>query len=163
MLNTGNRPVTRLATTAFALTAAVVLGAFGTVATVAPATAAPIGAPMRTTSPGLGELKAKLLLVLNTSAARAARATELEAGEAGLGLVDQLGGAMASAPPSFRWDVLGPVDVSGDLLTAQLTTAIDGWDPWYFDLSWKRIDDTWKLTREAECTIASVAMLPCDL
>ncbi|WP_329415540.1 hypothetical protein OG563_22660 [Nocardia vinacea] len=163
MLSTRNRPVARLATAAFSLTAATVIGAFGTAATVAPATAAPIGAPMRTATPGLGELKAKLQLVLNTGASRSARAAELEAGEAGLSLADQVGSVMASAPPSFRWNVLGPVNVSGDLLTAQLTTAIDGWDPWYFDLSWKQIDGEWKLTREAECTIASVAMLPCNL
>ncbi|MEV2218831.1 hypothetical protein AB0E01_03000 [Nocardia vinacea] len=167
MLSTRNRPVARLAAAAFSLTAAAVIGAFGTVATVAPATAAPIGAPigapMRTATPGLGELKAKLQLVLNTGASRSARAAELEAGEAGLSLVDQVGTVMASAPPSFRWNVIGPLNVSGDLLTAQLTTAIDGWDPWYFDLSWKQIDGTWKLTREAECTIASVAMLPCNL
>ncbi|MFX0580645.1 hypothetical protein [Nocardia nepalensis] len=163
MLSTRNRPVTRLATAAFAVTAAAMIGAFGTVAAVTPATAAPIGAPMRTATPGVGELKAKLQLVLNTGASRSVRAAELEAGEAGLGLVDQVGTVMAAAPSSFRWDILGPVNVSGDLLTAQLTTSIDGWDPWYFDLSWKQIDGIWKLTREAECTIAGVAMVPCNV
>ncbi|WP_433195630.1 hypothetical protein ACQP1G_41935 [Nocardia sp. CA-107356] len=163
MLSTRNRPVTRVATAAFALAAAAVIGAFGTVTTAAPANAAPIGAPMRTAAPGVGELAAKLRLVFNIGAARSARAAELEAGEAGLGLVDQIGTVMAAAPSSFHWDVLGPVNVSGDLLTAQLTTSIDGWDPWYFDISWKQIDGTWKLTREAECTLAGVAMLPCNV
>ncbi|MEU0504034.1 hypothetical protein [Nocardia sp. NPDC005998] len=163
MFSTRNKPVARAATAVFSLAAAAAIGAFGTVATAVPATAAPIGAPMRTAAPGVGELKAKLQLVFNTGAGRSARAAELEAGEAGLGLVDQIGTVMAAAPSSFRWDVLGPVNVSGDLLNAQLTTAIDGWDPWYFDLSWKQIDGTWKLTREAECTLAGVAMLPCNL
>ncbi|WP_405167295.1 hypothetical protein OG203_20745 [Nocardia sp. NBC_01499] len=158
-----NKPLIRLAATAFSLTAAALIGTFSTVATAAPAMATPIVAPVHAAAPSVGELKAKLQLVLNTGAARSARANELEAGESGLSLVDQVGTVMASAPSSFRWDLLGPVNVSGDRLTAQLTTSVDGWDPWFFELSWKQIDGTWKLTREAECTVAGVAMLPCTV
>ncbi|MFQ6398380.1 hypothetical protein ACLMAJ_33685 [Nocardia sp. KC 131] len=161
MISTRKKPVARLAAAAFALAATALVGTFGTVAT--PAAAAPIGTPMRAEAPGVGELKAKLQLVLNTGASRSARAAELEAGDAGIGLVNQVGTVMAAAPPSFRWDVLGPVSVSGNQLTAQLKTSIDGYDPWFFEISWKQIDGTWKLTREAECTVASVAMLPCTV
>ncbi|MFI9506261.1 hypothetical protein [Nocardia sp. NPDC052566] len=149
----------RMTTAMLSLSAAALIGAFGA---VAPATAAPL-TPMHTSAPGTGELKSKLQLALNTGAARSARANELEAGEAGIGLVDQVGTVMAAAPPSFKWNIVGPVNVSGDTLTAQLTTSVDGWDPWFFDVSWKQIDGTWKLTRQGECTVASVAMLPCNL
>ncbi|MBF6327588.1 hypothetical protein [Nocardia transvalensis] len=135
----------------------------GTVAASAPALAAPIMAPVHAAAPGLGELTTKLQLALDTSAPRAQRANELEAGEAGLPLVDQVGTVMAAAPPSFRWELQGPVNVDGDLLTAGLQTSIDGYEPWHFQLSWKQIDGTWKLTREAECTVASIAVLPCNL
>lgn len=158
---TTNTPLRRIAAAAFALAAAATVG-FGTVATAAPALAAPVSAPMRTQL-APADLDAKLRLVVNTGADRGARAAELEAGEAGLPLADQIAGAMAAAPPSFRWSVLGPVTVNGDILNAQLQTAVDGYDPFYFNLTWKQIDGTWKLTREAQCTLASVAFLPCSV
>ncbi|MFI6870249.1 hypothetical protein [Nocardia sp. NPDC050406] len=142
---------------------AVTAGLGGALVTAVPATAAPAFAPVRTANPGVGDLQAKLQLVLNTGASRADRANELEAGEAGLPLVDQVGGVMAAAPSSFKWSVQGPVNVQGDYMTAGLQTSVDGFDPWHFDLSWRLIDGTWKLTREAECTIAGIAMLPCNL
>lgn len=150
----------RAAVAAFALSAAVVTG---TVAATGTALAAPVAAPVHAAAPGVGELQSKLQLVLNTGASRSARANELEAGEAGLPLVDQVGTVMAAAPPSFRWEVQGPVAVDGDRLTAGLQTSIDGYEPWHFQLSWKQIDGTWKLTREAECTVAGIAMLPCTV
>ncbi|MFI5777102.1 hypothetical protein [Nocardia sp. NPDC051570] len=152
----------RAAAAAFSLVAALFAGI---AATAVPALAAPIMAPVRSdaTAPGLGELTAKLQLVLNTGASRAQRANELEAGEAGLSLVDQVGTVMAATPPSFRWELQGPVNVSGDTLTATLQTSVDGWEPWHFTLTWRQIDGTWKLTREAECTVASIAALPCTV
>ncbi|MEU2034701.1 hypothetical protein [Nocardia amamiensis] len=150
-------------TKAAMLAAVALFGAFGTVAATVPATAAPLTAPLHAAAPGPGELKAKLQTAINTGAARSVRAAELEAGEAGLPLLDQVGAAMASAPPSFRWTILGPVSVNGNVLSAQLQTAVDGFDPFYFTLTWKQIGGTWKLTREAECTVASVAFLPCNL
>ncbi|WP_433661673.1 hypothetical protein ACQPW1_05545 [Nocardia sp. CA-128927] len=155
---TGKKPVA-----AIALAAATLMGALGSVAVATPASAAPIVAPLHASAPGTGELKAKLQVALNTGAPRVARAAELEAGEAGLPLVDQVGTAMAATPPSFRWNILGPVTVNGDILGATLETAVDGYDPFHFDLTWKNIDGTWKLTREAECTVASVAFLPCTV
>lgn len=156
MLSTASKKVATLA-------AAALIGAFGTAAVAAPALAAPVTNGLHAAAPGTGELKAKLQTAMNTGAPRAARAAELEAGEAGLPLLDQVGGAMAAAPPSFRWNVVGPVTENGDTLGAQLQTAVDGFEPFYFDLSWRQIDGTWKLTRESECTVASVAFLPCNL
>ncbi|MEC3955101.1 hypothetical protein VMT65_18815 [Nocardia sp. CDC153] len=146
---------------AAAVAVAAVLG--GTAATVAPASALPVVAPVKAANPGVGELQSKLALVLNTGADRAARAAELEAGEAGLPLIDQVGTVIAAAPPSFKWAVQGPVNVAGDTMTAGLQTSIEGYEPWNFTLTWREIDGTWKLTREAECTVAGIAMLPCSL
>ncbi|MEC3913373.1 hypothetical protein [Nocardia sp. CDC160] len=146
---------------AAAVAVAAVLG--GAAATVAPASALPVVAPVKAANPGVGELQSKLALVLNTGADRTARAAELEAGEAGLPLIDQVGTVIAAAPPSFKWAVQGPVNVSGDTMTAGLQTSIEGYEPWNFTLTWREIDGTWKLTREAECTVAGIAMLPCSL
>ncbi|MGV9663681.1 hypothetical protein [Nocardia niigatensis] len=144
-----------------ALTAAALLA--GTGVSAATATAAPVFAAARTATPGTGDLKAKLQTALDTGAPAATRAAELEAGEAGLPLLDQVGTAMNAAPPSFRWSILGPVTEDGDTLSATLQTAVDGFDPFTFPLTWKLIDGNWKLSRDAECTVASVAMLPCSL
>ncbi|WP_328409179.1 hypothetical protein [Nocardia sp. NBC_00403] len=156
MLSTARKKAVTLAATAL-------IGAFATATVSTPAIAAPLTAPLRAEAPGTGELKAKLALAINTGASRAARAAELEAGAAGLPLLDQVGGAMAAAPPSFRWTILGPVSVNGDTLSAKLQTAVDGFDPFQFNLTWRQLDGTWKLTRESECTVASVAFLPCSL
>lgn len=156
------RPLHRVAAATCTLAAALAVG-LGAVSTVAPAAAAPVVTPMRTQAPGPGELQAKLQVALNRGAAPTARAAELEAGAAGLPLVDQVAAAMDAAPPSFRWSILGPVTVNGDVLSAQLQTAVDGYDPFYYTLTWRQIDGTWKLTREAQCTVASVAFLPCTV
>ncbi|WP_040804353.1 hypothetical protein [Nocardia concava] len=144
-----------------AVAVAAVLG--GTAATVAPASALPVAAPVKAANPGVGELQSKLALLLNTGASRAARANELEAGEAGLPLIDQVATVVAAAPPSFKYTVLGPVNVSGDTLSTGFQTSIDGFDPWNWTLTWRDIDGTWKLTRDSECTVASIAYLPCSL
>ncbi|BAW04204.1 hypothetical protein [Nocardia seriolae] len=154
-----NKSMRRIAAAAVALTA--VLG--GSAATISPASALPVVAPIKAANPGVGDLQSKLALILNTGASRSARANELEAGEAGLPLIDQVGTVIAAAPPSFKWSVLGPVNVSGDTLTAGLQTSIDGFDPWNWTLTWREIDGTWKLTRDSECTVASIAMVPCSL
>ncbi|MFJ9362922.1 hypothetical protein ACIRRA_00670 [Nocardia sp. NPDC101769] len=135
----------------------------GTGVSAVTATAAPAFAPVRTASPSTADLKAKLQTALDTGAPAATRAAELEAGEAGLPLLDQIGTAMNAAPPSFRWTILGPVTENADILSATLQTAVDGFDPFTFPLTWKLVDGDWKLSREGECTVASVAMLPCSL
>ncbi|WP_327112502.1 hypothetical protein OHB12_28940 [Nocardia sp. NBC_01730] len=147
---------TRAAIAAFALTAATLVGTIGTAAT---ATAAPSIA--HTAAPSVGELQSKLQLVLNTGASRAGRAAELEAGDPGVSIADQVAARIAMFP-SYRWSVVGPVDAHGDSLTAQLKTAVDGFEDLpLIEVSWRQIDGTWKLTREALCTVAYYASVPC--
>ncbi|MEV6391624.1 hypothetical protein [Nocardia xishanensis] len=143
----------KLGTVAFA--AAALVGAFGTVTTAAIAEAAPITVQLRTNVPSTGQLRAKMAVLFNTGAPRAARAAELENGEAGLPAFDTAASLIAIAPPSWRWDIVGPVSVNGDTLSAVLYTATDGYEPWTFDMTWKQIDGTWKLSYESVCTIGN--------
>lgn len=145
---------------ALALAAAASLGAASTLATVAPALAAP--SIVRTTpAPTTGQLQAKLHLVLNTGADRGARANELENGEAGLPLVDRLGTVMASVP-GFAWTVSGPVTTTGDVTTANLLVTVPGFGTFPpIEVSWRDINGTWKLTTESQCTLAYYASLSC--
>ncbi|MBF6171475.1 hypothetical protein [Nocardia blacklockiae] len=145
------------AVAAFSLAAAVFVGG---AATAAPALAAP--AVVHAAAPGVGQLQSKLQLVLDPNASRSARANELEAGEAGLPLVDNVGGVMASVP-GFQWQAVGPVNVDGDRLTHNLQINVPGFDAMFIELSWKDIDGNWKLTRESECTIAYYANQPCTV
>lgn len=145
---------------AFSLAAVVFAG--GTAATIAPAVAAPITAPVHTAAPGVGELQSKLQLVLDPNGPRTARANELEAGAAGLPLVDKVGGVMASVP-GFQWQAVEPITVQGDTLTHNLQINVPGFDAMFIELKWKNIDGTWKLSRESECNIAYYANLPCTV
>ncbi|MFJ1458233.1 hypothetical protein [Nocardia sp. N2S4-5] len=154
MLNISSRAVA-----AFSLAAAVFVGG---AATAGPALAAPVIAPVHAAAPGVGQLQSKLQLILNPGASRSARANELEAGEAGLPLVDNVGGVMASVP-GFQWQAVGPVNVDGDRLTHNLQINVPGFDAMFIELSWKDIDGNWKLTRESECTIAYYANQPCTV
>lgn len=132
-------------------------------AVVAPAQAAPITTPVRTVQPGLGDLSSKLQLVLNPGGNRAARAAELEAGDAGLGLMDQIGGVINTVP-SLRWQLAGPVNDNGDTLTANLQVTVDGYGTFpNIELTWRQIDGTWKLTRDSECSVAYYAGLGCNI
>ncbi|AYF77117.1 hypothetical protein D7D52_28590 [Nocardia yunnanensis] len=145
-----------------AVIAAATLGGFQAVI-VAPAQAAPITAPVRTQQPGLGDLQSKLRLVLDTGASRSARAAELEAGEAGLPLMDQIG-SVINTVPSLRWVLAGPVNVNGDTTTANLQVTVDGYGTFpNIELTWREIDGSWKLTRDSECSVAYYAGLGCNL
>ncbi|RDI46187.1 hypothetical protein [Nocardia mexicana] len=147
------------AAAAFSLAAAVFVGG---VATATPALAAPVVAPVHAAAPGIGQLQSKLQLILDPGAPRAARANELEAGEAGLPLVDNVGGVMKTVP-GFQWQAVEPVNVNGDSLTHNLQINVPGFDAMFIELSWKDIDGNWKLTRESECTIAYYANQPCTV
>ncbi|GAA5082354.1 hypothetical protein [Nocardia iowensis] len=140
---------------AIAVAASVLTGTLGTVATTTVTQAAPLVAPLHASAPSTGELRAKVAILFNTGAARSARAAELENGEAGLAAFDRAAALIAIAPPSWRWDVVGPVTVDGDLLNARLLTSTEGYEPWYFDLSWRQVGGTWKLTQESVCTIGN--------
>ncbi|MEU7765388.1 hypothetical protein AB0B25_09750 [Nocardia sp. NPDC049190] len=156
MIRTSNTALTRLGATAVALTAALV----GTATTAAPAIAAPLIAPLHAQAPGAGELTAKLRIAINTGAARGTRAAELESGEAGVATMDKIAGLLAAAPPSLRYTVINP-STSGDRIDAQLLVTTEGYPNVTYDVSWKQIDGAWKLTRAAECGIASALALSC--
>ena len=146
----------RTTTAALALTAAALIG---TVANATPSVATPV--LLRGATLSEGELQAKLQLALNTGAARSARAAELENGEAGLPLLDQLGTVISSVP-GFGWYVAGPVVNSGDLLTANMITSAPGFGTFpAIEISWRDVSGTWKLTRDSQCTLAYYASLSC--
>ncbi|WP_280240973.1 hypothetical protein [Nocardia abscessus] len=146
---------------AIAVAASVLTGALGTVAMSTVAEAAPLVTPLRTKAPGTGELRAKMAVLFNAGASRSARAAELETGEAGLPAFDRAAALISVAPASWRWDVVGPVSVDGDVVYAKLLTSTEGYEPWYFDMSWRQVDGTWKLTRESVCTIGNFVGTGC--
>ncbi|MGO4616282.1 hypothetical protein AB4305_18585 [Nocardia sp. 2YAB30] len=148
------------AAAAFALTAATLVG-FAGAATATPSATLP-GIQLAA-APAPAELQAKLGLLLNKGAARADRAAELEVGEAGLPIIDQVSSLIATLP-GYQWSIVGPVNVRGDYLTAELKTVATGYDDMpLVDLSWRQIDGKWKLSRESLCTIAGFAALPCNV
>ncbi|MET8648632.1 MULTISPECIES: hypothetical protein [Nocardia] len=153
--------ISRKTMAAIAVAASVLTGGLGTVATTAVAQAAPMTAPMRANTPGVGELRAKVSVLFNTGASRSARAAELENGEAGLPAFDRAATLIAIAPASWHWDVVGPITNDGDVVYARLLTATDGYDPWYFDFSWRQIGGTWKLTQESVCEIGNFVGTGC--
>ncbi|MFD0365993.1 hypothetical protein ACFQZZ_31525 [Nocardia sp. GCM10030253] len=146
---------------AIAVAAATLTGAIGTVVTTTVAEAAPLVTPLRTNALSTGELRAKLAVVFNARAPRAVRAAELETGEAGLPAFDRAAALIAIAPASWRWDVVGPVSVDGDVLYAKLLTSTAGYEPWTFDVSWRQVNGTWKLTQESVCTIGNFVGAGC--
>ncbi|MBF6204449.1 hypothetical protein IU483_09985 [Streptomyces gardneri] len=125
------------------------------------AEAAPLVTPLHAKAPGTGELRAKMAVHLNGGASRSARAAELENGEAGLPAFDRAAALIAVAPASRRWDVVGPVSVDGDVLYAELLTSTDGYEPWYFDLPWRQVGGSWKLTQDSVCTIGNFVGAGC--
>ncbi|MFI5535674.1 hypothetical protein ACIA5H_04700 [Nocardia sp. NPDC051900] len=156
MTKTPNKTLARLAATAVVVSAAFA----GMVGTVTPAVAAPLVAPLHAQAPGAGELTAKLRVAINTGAARSTRAAELESGDAGVATMDKIAGLLAVSPPSLRYNVINP-STSGDRVDAQLLITTEGYPDFTYDVSWKQIDGTWKLTRQAECSLASALALSC--
>ncbi|WP_054815851.1 hypothetical protein [Nocardia arizonensis] len=145
---------------ALAIAASVLTGTAGAVVAASVAQAAPLVTPLHASGPGQGELRAKVGVLLNVNAPRSARAAEVETGEAGLPAFDRAAALIAIAPASWRWDVVNVSD-GGDTIYAQLLTATDGYDPWYFDLSWRRVGGTWKLTQESVCNIGNFVGTGC--
>ncbi|MFG1794468.1 hypothetical protein [Nocardia sp. NPDC049149] len=146
---------------AFAVAAAILTGTLGTVATSTVAQAAPLVAPLHAKAPSTGELRAKVGILLNTGASRSARAAELENGEAGLPVFDRAVELMSIAPASLRWDIVDPVAVSNNQLNAKLRITTEGYEPWVYDVSWRQIDGTWKLTKESVCTVGNMLGAGC--
>ncbi|WP_083874006.1 hypothetical protein [Nocardia paucivorans] len=144
------------------ITAAVIAcsaAAFGTTLVAAPSTAAPIVSPLHTQAPAAGELTAKLAVAVDRGAPAAARAAELESGAAGLPTMDKIADLLAAAP-GLKYQVVNPV-VSGDRIDAQLLVTTPGYPDFTYNVAWRQIDGTWKLTRDSECAIASELLLTC--
>ncbi|RMI28377.1 hypothetical protein [Nocardia stercoris] len=118
--------------------------------------AAPAGA-----APAAPDLHAKVATLLDPGAGTAARAAELADGGAGLATFDRAAALIAIAPASWRWDVVNVAYPSDDLVTAQLLTATDGYEPWYFDLAWTDADGSWKLTHDSACNIGNFVGTGC--
>ncbi|WP_043826447.1 hypothetical protein [Rhodococcus opacus] len=108
-----------------------------------------------------GQLAGKLQLLLDPGTAPEIKAGELEAGEAGLGMIGPVADALALAGPAYSWTVVGPVSVDGDLLTAQLKTSLVGFGDRFQPITWIWLDGNWKLTNESGCALAAMAMVPC--
>ncbi|MEN0138386.1 MAG: hypothetical protein AAGC80_24755 [Rhodococcus sp. (in: high G+C Gram-positive bacteria)] len=111
--------------------------------------------------PSEAQLVGKLQLLLDPGTAPEIKARELEAGEAGLGMIGPVADALALAGPAYSWTVVGPVSVDGDLLTAQLKTSLVGFGDRFQPITWIWRDGNWKLTNESGCALAAMAMVPC--
>lgn len=149
---------TRVATFA----AAAVIATFGgAVAPAAIAVAAPLPVLHQAPAPNTGELRSAMADALNTGLPRNVRAAGLESGEAGLPLFDRLGGLLAIAPASFRWDITNPRHDGGDITIATLYTKTDGYDPFTTDAEFKFIDGRWKLSQQGQCSVAAWLQQPC--
>lgn len=113
-------------------------------------------------APSESQLVGKLTLLLSDASADR-KAAELEGGAAALGTVDGVAGRVRTAGPAFKWTILGPVRVDGDVATATLRREFPGL-PLYTDpLSWKWMGGNWKLTNASACFLASQTMTPCTV
>ncbi|MEP9391829.1 hypothetical protein ABLE94_06140 [Gordonia sp. VNK1] len=155
----------------------------GAPAAAAPATGAPAaGAPAVTSAPAAGaqptqqqaaaapaaltpgQLTTKVKTVMNTSAPRASRASELQGGNQALISVDTVSRLLASYPNSgFTYQIIGPVTVNGTTMNAQLQMSVPGYGSRYKPMKWFWLDGKWKLSNESVCVIAAYAMVPCSV
>ncbi|MGV9860736.1 hypothetical protein ACWDTD_19075 [Gordonia sp. NPDC003425] len=126
------------------------------------AAAAP--APLTPGQLNAGQLNTKIKLILNTGAPRAARASELQAGERALPPVDTVANMLNVYRNSgFSYQVIGPVTQNGTTLNATLQMSLVGQGSRYRPLSWVWMDGKWKLSNTSVCTIAAYAMIPCPV
>ncbi len=126
------------------MAAAAIVVSAGSIAVVTAPTA--IAAPA---APSPGELQGKLQSALNGNSA------ELESGDSSqLSVVTQ----RISQIPGYSWDVSGPVNVDGGVLSATLHSRLGTYD-YPVLLTWKDIGGTWKLSQESQNEIISIATL----
>ncbi|MEV0080840.1 hypothetical protein AB0H58_30895 [Nocardia neocaledoniensis] len=118
----------------------------------APVTAAVVAAPAAIAAPATpsaGELQGKLQAAMNGSSA------ELESGNAGsLAVVRDT----VNRIPGYSWDVSGPVTVDGDTLSATLNSRLGDYT-YPIPVTWKNIDNTWKLSQESESELVGYATM----
>ena len=111
-----------------------------------------------------GQLNTKVKLVMNTRNGRAARAAELEGGERALRQLDAVAQALTQyGNVGFSYQMVGPVQVSGNTMTAPLQISVVGRGTQNRTLTWVWSGDKWKLTNKSVCFIASFVLLPCSL
>lgn len=137
----------------------------GATAAPAPTAVAPAAAPTAVAPQALspGQLNTKVRLLMNTGASRAARADELESGARGLGPVDAVANVLRVSGAGFTYQMIAPVTVSGNSMTATLQMSLVGQGSRTRALTWVWTGDKWKLSDRSTCDVAGLALVPCSL
>jgi hypothetical protein len=131
-------------------------------ATAAPTVAPTTEAEAAPAALSAGELQNKLKLVLNGSSAQ--RADELEAGNRGVPVGEGIGNTLRTFEPAgVKWRIAGPVNVSGNTLSANLILSSPGFNDATMSLTWVWKDGKWKLSNTSACEVAGYAQVPCNL
>ncbi|WP_168701732.1 hypothetical protein [Gordonia paraffinivorans] len=111
-----------------------------------------------------GQLNTKVKTIMNSRGNRAARAAELEGGERALRQLDAVSAALTQyGNVGFSYQMVGPVQVSGNTMSAPLQISVVGRGSQNRTLTWVWTGDKWKLSNKSVCLIASFVLLPCSL
>ncbi|ROZ99334.1 hypothetical protein [Gordonia sp. OPL2] len=129
-------------------------------AAAGPAQPAPAASPSALTP---GQLNTKIKLIMNTGAARATRADELQSGERGLRSIDQVAQMLRVSGAGFTYQMIGPVRRNGTSLSATLQMSLVGNGSRYRQLTWVWAGNKWKLSDRSVCDVASYALIPCSV
>lgn len=137
----------------------------GAAAQAAPSAGAAPNAPAAATPSALtpGQLNTKIKLIMNTGAARATRADELQSGERGLRSIDQVAQMLRVSGAGFTYQMIGPVRRTGTSLSATLQMSLVGNGSRYRQLTWVWAGNKWKLSDRSVCDVASYALVPCSV
>ncbi|MDL9946659.1 hypothetical protein QSJ19_13885 [Gordonia sp. ABSL11-1] len=129
--------------------------------TAGPAQPAPAASSPAALTPG--QLNTKIKLIMNTGAARAARANELQSGERGLRSIDQVAQMLRVSGAGFTYQMIGPVRLNGTSLSATLQMSLVGNGSRYRQLTWVWSGNKWKLSDRSVCDVAAYALIPCSV
>ena len=111
-----------------------------------------------------GQLNTKVRIVMNSNGSRAARAAELEGGERALRQIDLVARAITTyGNVGLSYQMVGPVQVSGNTLTAPLQISVVGRGSQNRSMTFVWSGNKWKLSNRSVCTIAGFVLLPCSL
>ncbi|MCK5751911.1 MAG: hypothetical protein KAH46_04305, partial [Mycobacterium sp.] len=91
------------------------------------------------------------------------RADELEAGARALGPVDAVANVLRVSGAGFTYQMIAPVTVSGNSMTATLQISLVGQGSRTRALTWVWAGDKWKLSNRSTCDVAGLALIPCSL
>ena len=96
--------------------------------------------------------------------AASARAAELEGGERALRQIDLVARAITTyGNVGLSYQMVGPVQVSGNTLTAPLQISVVGRGSQNRSMTFVWSGNKWKLSNRSVCTIAGFVLLPCSL